>query len=157
MNNSMKLEFLSISKNEQFARTAVASFVSQLNPTLDELDDIKTAVSEAVTNAIVHAYPNVVGMVHMHCVLEDKLVKITVSDNGLGISDISLARTPLYTTVKTGERSGLGFTVMETFMDEISVTSEPHKGTVITMQKRIKNADSPLMERHPLLVTQESV
>lgn len=143
MNNSMKLEFISISENEQFARTAVASFVSQLNPTLDEIDDIKTAVSEAVTNAIVHGYPRVVGMVHIHCVLEDKLVKITVSDNGCGISDINLARTPLYTTVKTGERSGLGFTVMETFMDEISVTSVPNEGTVVTMLKRIDHTPCP--------------
>ena len=140
MNNTMKLEFLSISENEQFARTAVASFVSGLNPTLDELDDIKTAVSEAVTNSIVHGYPHAVGMVHIHCVIEEKLVKITVSDNGCGISDIALARTPLYTTVKTGERSGLGFTVMETFMDEVSVTSVPDEGTVVTMQKRIDHS-----------------
>lgn len=137
MKNSMKLEFLSISENEQFARTTVASFVSQLNPTLDELDDIRTAVSEAVTNAVVHGYPDAVGLVHIHCLLEDNLVKITVSDNGRGISDISLARTPLYTSVTTGERSGLGFTVMETFMDEILVTSVPGEGTVITMQKKV--------------------
>lgn len=137
MKNSMKLEFLSISENEQFARTAVASFVSQLNPTLDELDDIRTAVSEAVTNAIVHGYPDAVGMVHIHCLLEEDTVKITISDNGCGILDVALARTPLYTSAKTGERSGLGFTVMETFMDSISVTSVPNEGTVITMQKKV--------------------
>lgn len=142
MNNAMKLEFISISENEQFARTAVASFVSQLNPTLDEIDDIKTAVSEAVTNAIVHGYPDAVGMVHIHCLLEEDMVKITVSDNGCGIRDVALARTPLYTSVNTGERSGLGFTVMETFMDDVSVSSVQGEGTVITMQKRIKAASS---------------
>lgn len=139
MNNAMKLEFLSISENESFARAAVASFVSQLNPTLDELDDIKTAVSEAVTNAVVHGYPDAVGMVHIHCTLESDIVKITISDNGHGIKDISLARTPLYTSVTTGERSGLGFTVMETFMDSVFVTSVPNEGTTVTMTKQIGN------------------
>ncbi len=146
MNNAMKLEFLSISENEQFARTAVASFVSQLNPTLDEIDDIKTAVSEAVTNAIVHGYPDAVGMVHIHCLLEEDTVKITISDNGCGILDVALARTPLYTSAKTGERSGLGFTVMETFMDEISVTSVPNEGTVVTMQKHIGNSSTSTID-----------
>ena len=140
MTNSMKLEFLSVSENEQFARTAVASFISSLNPTLDELDDVKTAVSEAVTNAIVHAYPGVVGMVHIHCVAEAHLVKIIVSDKGRGISDISLARTPLYTSSESDERSGLGFTVMETFMDSVSVTSEWGEGTIVTMTKHIGNS-----------------
>ena len=137
MNNSMKLEFLSISENEGFARAAVSAFVSQLNPTLDELDDIKTAVSEAVTNAIVHGYSNSYGTVHITCMLKDCEAIISVSDNGCGIENISLARTPLYTGAKTGERSGLGFTVMETFMDSVEVLSELGKGTTVTMRKKV--------------------
>lgn len=137
MNNSMKLEFLSLSENEGFARAAVAAFVSQLNPTLDELDDIKTAVSEAVTNAIVHGYAGGMGTVHIACVLNENNTTVSVTDTGCGIENIDLARTPLYTSVKGGERSGLGFTVMETFMDNIQVLSAPGKGTVVTMQKKI--------------------
>lgn len=137
MNNSMHMEFLSISENESFARATVAAFVAQLDPTVDELDDIKTSVSEAVTNAIVHGYGETVGMVHISCVLSGNVITVTVSDRGHGIDDISLARTPLYTGVKNGERSGLGFTVMETFMDSIEVLSTPGEGTVVTMWKRI--------------------
>ncbi len=141
MNNSMKLEFLSLSENESFARAATAAFVSQLNPTLDELDDIKTAVSEAVTNAIVHAYPDSIGTVHIKCTICDDTVTITVLDNGRGIDNISLARTPLYTSVPAGERSGLGFTVMETFMDSVEVLSTLGKGTHVTMYKKIGVCD----------------
>ncbi len=135
--NSMKLEFLSVSENEGFARAAVSAFISQLNPTLDEIDDIKTAVSEAVTNAIVHGYQNTSGMVHITCTLENGNATICVLDHGCGIENISLARTPLYTGSKTGERSGLGFTVMETFMDSVTVSSELGKGTTVTMCKKI--------------------
>lgn len=141
MNNSMKLEFLSISENESFARAAVSAFVSQLNPTLDELDDIKTAVSEAVTNAIVHGYQMQVGMVHITCTLTENNAIISVADTGRGIENIVLARTPLYTGAEDGERSGLGFTVMETFMDTVDVVSTPGKGTVVTMKKRIGALD----------------
>jgi len=141
MNNSMKLEFLSISENESFARAAVSAFVSQLNPTLDVLDDIKTAVSEAVTNAIVHGYQTQVGMVHITCTLKENNAIISIADTGRGIEDIALARTPLYTGAEDGERSGLGFTVMETFMDTVDVVSTPGKGTVVTMKKRISALD----------------
>lgn len=137
MNNSMKLEFISISENEGFARTAVASFISQLNPTLDEIDDIKTAVSEAVTNAIVHGYKEGHGTVYIECTITDNTAQITIKDTGCGIDNIPLARTPLYTEDKTGERSGLGFTVMETFMDSIDVLSSKGEGTVVTMTKSI--------------------
>lgn len=137
MNNSMKLEFLSISENEGFARAAVAAFISQLNPTLDELDDIKTAVSEAVTNAIVHGYADRPGTVHITCVLNENNTVISVADTGCGIENIDLARTPLYTSAESSERSGLGFTVMETFMDRVDVISTPGKGTVVTMQKKV--------------------
>lgn len=137
MNNSMHLEFLSLSENESFARAAVGAFVSQLDPTIDEINDVKTAVSEAVTNAIVHGYGNVVGTIHISCVLSGNIVTITVSDNGRGIEDVSLARTPLYTGAKESERSGLGFTVMETFMDSLEVLSTPGEGTIVTMWKRV--------------------
>lgn len=140
MNNSMQLEFIGISQNESFARTAVAAFVAGLNPTLDEINDIKTAVSEAVTNAIVHGYKNCVGTVHIDCTIFENTTTISVHDTGCGIEDISLARTPLYTSVKDGERSGLGFTVMETFMDSIDVISISGKGTTVTMTKRIGSA-----------------
>lgn len=137
MNNSMKLEFLGISENESFARAAVSAFVSQLNPTLDELDDIKTAVSEAVTNAIVHGYQAEIGMVHITCTLNENNAIISVTDNGRGIENIALARTPLYTGAEDGERSGLGFTVMETFMDTVEVVSTPGECTTVTMKKQI--------------------
>ncbi len=142
MDNFMNLEFSGVSENESFARAAVSAFVSQLNPTLDELDDIKTAVSEAVTNAIVHAYPQKVGTVHIKCTICDDTVTISVSDKGLGIDNVDLARTPLYTSVSSGERSGLGFTVMETFMDSIEVLSTPGKGTVVTMYKKVGISDA---------------
>lgn len=137
MNNTMKLEFLSLSENESFARTAVVAFVSQLNPTLDEIDDIRTAVSEAVTNAIIHGYEGQIGTIHIACSLDGNTAVISVSDTGHGIENITLAKTPLYTSVKTGERSGLGFTVMETFMDQIDITSKLGEGTTVTMKKQI--------------------
>ena len=137
MNNSMKLEFLSLSENERFARSSVAAFISQLNPTLDEIEDIKAAVSEAVTNAVVHAYQDITGTIYITCTLKENTATITVRDTGCGIEDIALARTPLYTGLKDSERSGLGFTVMETFMDEIDVVSSPDSGTCVTLVKTI--------------------
>lgn len=137
MNNSMKLEFLSISENERFARSAVAAFVSQLNPTIDEIEDIKAAVSEAVTNAIVHAYRHITGTIYITCDLMANTATITIRDKGCGIENIDLARTPLYTSAEDSERSGLGFTVMETFMDEIDIQSIPDAGTTVTLIKKI--------------------
>ncbi len=137
MNNSMKLEFLSISQNEKFARTAVASFIAQLNPTLDEIEDVKAAVSEAVTNSIVHGYCEADGIIYITCELRESEAIITVKDTGCGIEDIALARTPLYTGLKDSERSGLGFTVMETFMDSVDVISDKSSGTVVTMTKKL--------------------
>ncbi|MBQ3181689.1 MAG: anti-sigma F factor [Clostridia bacterium] len=139
MNNSMKIEFLSISKNESFARSVISAFVSQLNPTLEEIEDIKTAVSEAVTNIVVHAYGDKTGTVYITCELCDDTAVITIKDTGCGIENIDLARTPLYTASSDSERSGLGFTVMETFMDELTVTSKKNVGTTVTLTKRIGN------------------
>ena len=135
--NEVKLTFLSRSANEGFARTAAACFAAQLDPTLDEVNDVKTAVSEAVTNCIVHAYPDTLGAVTMRLRLfEDNLLEITVKDAGVGIDDVEKARKPLYTT--GGEdRSGMGFTIMESFMDALKVKSAPGKGTTVTMRRRI--------------------
>ena len=141
MKNSMKIEFLSLSCNESFARCVVAAFVSQLNPTLEEIEDIKSAVSEAVTNIVVHAYGDDVGTVYISCETESDTATITIKDTGCGIEDIPLARTPLYTASKDSERSGLGFTVMETFMDTLDVESQKNIGTTITMTKRIKKKE----------------
>ncbi len=135
MNNNMKLEFIAISENEKFARTAVAAFVTQLNPTLDEIEDIKAAVSEAVTNAIIHGYKDSVGTVVVSCTLMENTVEIVISDKGCGIENVELARTPLYTGAEDSERSGLGFTVMETFMDNVAVESDLGKGTTVTLTK----------------------
>ncbi|MCX8129262.1 MAG: anti-sigma F factor [Clostridia bacterium] len=133
--NEMKLEFLSKSSNEAFARVVAAAFVSQLDPTLEELADIKTAVSEAVTNAIIHGYENKEGYVKMSCELYSDSVQITISDEGNGIDDIEMARQPLYTSKPELERSGMGFTVMETFMDSIEIVSQPGMGTTVKMIK----------------------
>ncbi len=137
--NEIKLEFLSKSNNESFARVVAAAFVSQLDPTLEELADVKTAVSEAVTNAIIHGYENRAGYVKMLCRLFLDAVEITVEDEGKGIDDIELARQPLYTSKPDMERSGMGFTIMENFMDSISVESAVDKGTKITMYKKFKS------------------
>ena len=139
MNNSMTIEFLSLSCNESFARCVISAFVSQLNPTLEEIEDVKTAVSEAVTNIVVHAYGDDTGMIYISCELTDDTATITIKDTGCGIEDIALARTPLYTASKDSERSGLGFTVMETFTDELFVTSEKGIGTTVRMTKKIQN------------------
>ena len=136
-NNYIKLEFPSRSSNEGFARAAAAAFVSQLDPTMEELGDLRTAVSEAVTNAIVHAYPNSIGKVALRMrILEDSTVEITVRDWGRGIEDIEQAMTPLYTSGGE-ERSGMGFTIMSSFMDKLRVRSAPGRGTAVTMRKLI--------------------
>ena len=135
--NYVVMEFLSRSSNESFARMAAAGFAAQLDPTLDELGDIKTAVSEAVTNAIVHAYPDSLGKIVLKMrVLKDRVLELSVRDWGCGIGDIEQARQPLYTTGGE-ERSGMGFTIMESFTDRLQVKSVPGKGTTVTMRKRI--------------------
>ena len=137
MENYVTLEFLSRSSNEGFARVAAAGFAAQLDPTLDELGDIKTAVSEAVTNAIVHGYPDQLGKIVMKLkLLENNTLEITVRDWGRGIEDIQQARQPLFTTGGE-ERSGIGFTIMESFMDRLTVKSTPGRGTTVTMRRRI--------------------
>ena len=135
--NQVTLEFPSRSANEGFARTAAACFAAQLDPTLEEVNDIKTAVSEAVTNAIVHAYPDVIGKVSMKLrIREGHILEIAVRDWGVGIADVEQARTPLFTTGNE-ERSGMGFTIMESFMDTLKVRSAPGRGTTVTMARRI--------------------
>ena len=135
--NSMTVTFDSRSVNEGFARVCAASFVAQLDPTMDELNDLKTAVSEAVTNAIVHGYPDCVGKITLTVkIFENSLVEILVRDKGRGIPDIEKARQPLYTTGGK-ERSGMGFTSMESFMDQLTVRSQPGKGTAVRMKKRL--------------------
>lgn len=136
--NVMKVEFLSKSNNEGFARVAVASFVSQLDPTIEELSEIKTAVSEAVTNSIVHGYENELGMITVSAQIKGDVVTIQVKDKGRGILDVNKAKEPLYTTKPDLERSGMGFTIMENFMDKLTVKSIPDKGTTVSMSKRIK-------------------
>ena len=135
--NYVTLEFPSRSANEGFARAAAACFAAQLDPTLEEVNDIKTAVSEAVTNAIVHAYPDTIGRVTVKLrVREGNLLEIVVKDRGVGIADVERARTPLFTTGGE-ERSGMGFTIMESFMDTLKVRSAPGKGTTVTMGRRL--------------------
>ncbi len=135
--NQVTLEFPSRSANEGFARTTAACFAAQLDPTLEEVNDIKTAVSEAVTNAIVHAYPETLGKVSLKLrIREGNVLEIVVKDWGVGIADVEQARTPLFTTGNE-ERSGMGFTIMESFMDTLKVRSVPGKGTTVTMVRRI--------------------
>ena len=135
--NQVTLDFPSRSANEGFARTAAACFAAQLDPTLEEINDIKTAVSEAVTNAIVHAYPDTLGRVSVKLrIREDRILEIVVKDWGVGIADVDQARTPLFTT-GSEERSGMGFTIMESFMDTLKVRSAPGKGTTVTMARKI--------------------
>lgn len=141
--NEMKLSFTSRSSNESFARSATAAFLAQLDPTVDELADVKTAVSEAVTNCIVHAYNNTIGTVYITMkIYEGKdgpTAEIKVRDTGCGIEDVKKAMEPMYTTCTTGERSGLGFAVMESFMDKLRVRSVLGKGTTVTMTKVIRS------------------
>ena len=135
--NRFTVRFLSRSANEGFARSAAAAFIAQLDPTLDELEDVKTAVSEAVTNAVVHGYRDKIGDITMTVKLfEGDIIEIVVSDKGCGIADVEAARAPLFTTGGAG-RSGMGFTIMDSFMDELRVRSHPGKGTTVVMKKRL--------------------
>lgn len=135
--NEMKLEFVSKSCNEAFSRIAVAAFASQLDPTIEELADIKTAVSEAVTNCIIHGYEKSDGIIKIESRLKENCIEIEISDTGKGIEDIEQARRPLYTSKANLERSGMGFTIMESFMDEVKIQSVVGLGTKITMKKYI--------------------
>ena len=137
MTNEMKLEFDSRSANEAFARVTVASFMTQLNPTLEEVSDVKTAVSEAVTNPIIHGYENHVNKIQIFAGIEGKTLRLEISDRGVGIPDVKQAMEPLFTTKPELERSGMGFSFMEAFMDEVIVEAEPGKGTVVKMEKTI--------------------
>ncbi|ASS65070.1 MULTISPECIES: anti-sigma F factor [unclassified Paenibacillus] len=138
--NTMQLSFSARSENEAFARVSVAAFVSQLDPTMEELNDLKTVISEAVTNSIIHAYDcDESKMVRIEASIEGDSVTIIISDEGSGIEDLELARQPLYTSKPELERSGMGFTIMENFMDSFEVTSEPGRGTQIAMTKRIES------------------
>ena len=136
--NYMVLDFPSKSTNEAFARSAVACFAAQMDPTLEELGDIRTAVSEAVTNCIVHGYPDELGIITLRCrILKDNVLDIVVKDRGAGIADVEKAKQPMFTT-GGAERSGMGFTIMENFMTSLTVTSEPGKGTTVHMRRRLQ-------------------
>ena len=139
--NHMRLEFDSISENEGFARVAVAAFLTQLDPTLEEISDVKTAVSEAVTNAIIHGYEQKKGTVYLECAIKENELEIWVQDLGKGIQNIQQAMEPLYTTKPELERSGMGFAFMEAFMDELEVESRPGDGTTIHMRKKIGQSE----------------
>ena len=139
--NEMRLTFESKSVNEGFSRVAVSSFASSLDPTVEELSDIKTAVSEAVTNAIVHGYREKMGKIYITAAITDKnIIRIKIRDKGIGIEDIEKARQPLFTTLG-GERAGLGFAVMESFMDKVKVRSAPGRGTTVTLEKKISGKE----------------
>ncbi|MED4083077.1 anti-sigma F factor [Halalkalibacterium halodurans] len=138
MRNEMNLSFSAQSQNESFARVTVGAFIAQLDPTMDEMTEIKTVVSEAVTNAIIHGYqgqPD--GVVYIHASIDQGVFELTIRDEGMGISDVEEARQPLYTTKPELERSGMGFTIMENFMDEVKVVSEPMIGTTIFLKKHL--------------------
>lgn len=139
--NAMKVEFLSKSQNESFARVAVAAFISQLDPTIEELTDVKTAVSEAVTNSIIHGYENKGGLITIQVGIKGNEAEIKISDKGRGIEDIDKAMQPLFTSRPDLERSGMGFTVMETFMDSLKVISDSKEGTTIVMKKIFKSVE----------------
>ena len=138
MYNKMNLNFLSISENEAFARNVIAAFALGVNPTLSEISDVKTAVSEAVTNAIVHGYPDTVGNIEIEAEIKDKTLHIIIKDFGVGISNLSEALESFYSTKLEEERSGMGFTIMKSFMDEVKVNSAIGKGTSVYMRKTIK-------------------
>ena len=136
--NYMILDFPSRSSNEAFARSAVACFAAQMDPTLEELGDIRTSVSDAVTNAIVHAYPDSLGTITLRCrILKDNVLDVVVKDRGVGIADVEKAKQPMYTTGGS-DRSGMGFTIMESFMTSLTITSEPGKGTTVHMRRRLQ-------------------
>ena len=150
--NEMKLEFISKSSNEAFARVAVAAFVAQLDPTIEELADIKTAVSEAVTNSIIHGYEDKQGIIKIVCKLKENEIIIEISDTGKGIEDIEVAKEPLYTTKPNLERSGMGFTIMESFMDSMEIESIVGLGTKVTMSKKIKEKEEKTEDEFGILV-----
>ena len=133
----LRMEIESLSRNEEFARVVVSVFMARMNPTLEELDDVKTAVSEAVTNAVIHGYQGNGGIIYLEVKILGQELTVTVKDTGIGIPNIPQAMEPMFTTDPEGERSGMGFSFMEAFMDDVSVESEPDKGTVVTMKKKI--------------------
>jgi stage II sporulation protein AB (anti-sigma F factor) len=133
----LKMELEALSKNEEFARVAVVVFMARLNPTLEEVDDVKTAVSEAVTNAVIHGYRGEGGIIYIEIAVTGQEISITIRDTGVGIPDIKQAMEPMYTTDPDGERSGMGFSFMEAFMDQVEVLSAPGEGTAVTMKKKI--------------------
>lgn len=140
--NKMQLEILSKSNNEAFARITVAAFAAQLDPTIEELSDIKTAVSEAVTNSIIHGYENEEGIIRINAYIYDNILRIEIADQGKGIEDIEIAKQPLYTTKPELERSGMGFTIMDNFMDNLKVESVVGMGTKVTMEKKIADKNT---------------
>lgn len=142
MSNTRKVTviFDSCSENESFARMVVTAFITRLDPTLEELADVKTAVSEAVTNAIIHGYDNGEGKIELHCQIKDNVFSMEIIDQGVGIDNVEKAMEPLYTTRPELERSGMGFAFMEAFMDDLDVTSEPGQGTTVSMKKKIYSA-----------------
>ncbi len=153
--NEMNLEFVSKASNEAFARITVAAFASQLDPTIEELADIKTAISEAVTNCIIHGYENRQGIIKISAkIIENKLI-IQISDNGNGIENIDVAKEPLYTTKPNLERSGMGFTIMESFMDSMKIESIVGLGTKVTLTKLINNEERPSNEDFQKILTKE--
>ena len=133
----LRMEIESLSRNEEFARVVVSVFMARMNPTLEELDDVKTAVSEAVTNAVIHGYQGNGGIIYLEVEILKQELTVTVRDTGIGIPNIVQAMEPMFTTDPEGERSGMGFSFMEAFMDEVRVESDPDKGTVVTMKKKI--------------------
>lgn len=137
MNNYMTMKFKSIPENETLARNCIAAFVLPLNPTLNDIADIKTSVSEAVTNSIIHGYEDTLGNIELTAVIEDSRLTIKISDEGKGIADIDMAKEPLYTSKPEMERSGMGFTIMESFMDSVDIISSPSFGTTVIMTKNI--------------------
>ncbi|MBO5469995.1 MAG: anti-sigma F factor [Lachnospiraceae bacterium] len=147
-NNQMVVEFDSVSKNESFARVVVAAFVARLNPTLEEIADIKTAVSEAVTNSIIHAYENKDGRIRIETHIVEDTVTVVVADYGIGIENIEKAMEPMYTSKPELERSGMGFAFMEAFMDELFVDSEVGKGTTVTMRKVIRQEEGSSLKEN---------
>ena len=135
--NNMKVEFEALPENEGFARVTVAAFLTPLNPTLEEIEDVKTAVSEAVTNAVIHGYKEQGGTIEISCVLEKDLLKMEITDQGCGIENVEQAMEPMFTTGDAEERAGLGFAVMQSFMDKVKVSSTPGRGTRVTLTKRL--------------------
>ena len=134
---TLRMELESRSENEEFARVAVAMFMSRMDPTIEEMEDVKTAVSEAVTNGVIHGYAGGEGIIYIEVTIEGGELTVAVRDGGVGIPDIKKAMEPMYTTDRTGERSGMGFSFMEAFMDRVEVVSAPGKGTLVTMKKQI--------------------